>query len=145
MVTWSELERRVYLDVGELTWHEIETYTAAVWPLLRRLTSRRAGTSTPGPARRDIAEYRGVQGQAQRPGSSRGRCTAADGSLRTQGCSPARGLPCRADRSSVVAPRHPRSGAAAPPVTVIINEMPPEIRTGKPEPSPPSGGATGRS
>lgn len=39
MVTWSELERRVYLDVGELTWHEIETYTAAVWPLLRRLTA----------------------------------------------------------------------------------------------------------
>ena len=60
------LERRICLAVSDLTWDEIETYTATAWPLLRRLTANQRERLRPGPARPDIAEYRGNQGQGHR-------------------------------------------------------------------------------
>jgi hypothetical protein len=145
MVTWSELERRVYLDVGELTWHEIETYTAAVWPLLRRLTADERER-----LRRGL-----LDGTLRNIEETRGRHSAPDpvegAALRLMGrFVPKDAAQLAAYLAVLIAllswlRGHPDPAPQPPPVTVIIHEMPPEIRADKPEPSPPNGLATGRS
>jgi len=113
---WSELERRVYVDCNALTWHELETYTARVWPLLLRLTADERER-----LRRGL-----LDGTLRNIEETRGKHSASD---------PVKYLAVLIALLSFFR-GNPDPVPQPPVVTVIIEEIPPEIRPTEPYPPP---------
>lgn len=136
MTTWSELERRVYVDCNALTWHEIETYTARVWPLLLRLTADERERLRRGLLDGTLRNIEEARGKHSAPDPVKGAA------LRLMGrYAPKDAGQLAAYLAVLIAllsflRGNPDPVPQPPVVTVIIEEIPPEIRPTEPHPPP---------